>query len=101
METKIGYVIVAPSGKLALFEDPDARPFYQGRAVSRGVQCDVWLQKRVNWPDKAMPETVWRWYFTREEWGQNLEEQPVGRLELLDRRGCEAIRGLPLLNIQR
>ncbi|XP_068758242.1 uncharacterized protein [Montipora capricornis] len=71
------YMIYVPFGKLTLFEDPDATPFYQGRASTRGIKCDVWQQIRINWPEKTMEKTIWRWYFTRVNWTQNLEVQPV------------------------
>ena len=72
------YMIYTPFGILALFEDPDAKPFYQGRAATRGITCDVWQQKRNNWPGNMMPKAIWRWYFTRRDWQQNEEAQPVG-----------------------
>ena len=71
------YMIYVPFGKLTLFEDADATPFYQGRTSTRGIKCDVWQQIRIHWPEKTMEKTIWRWYFTRVNWTQNLEVQPV------------------------
>lgn len=71
------YMFYVPFGKLSLFEDSEAKPFYRGRASTRGIQCDVWQQVRFNWPDKRVKKTIWRWYFTRTNWTQNLEVQPV------------------------
>jgi len=71
------YRINAPFGILTLFEDSDTKPFYQGRAVTRGIKCDVWQQRLDNWPGDVEAKTIWRWYFTRTDWQQNLEAQPV------------------------
>ena len=77
LKGKQHYMIYAPFGKLSLFQDPDAKPFYQGRAVSRGIKCDVWQQKRINWPPGNVTELIWRWYFTQTDWKENVEAQPV------------------------
>ncbi|KAJ7326049.1 hypothetical protein OS493_028305 [Desmophyllum pertusum] len=76
--------IDAPFGKVALFEDPEARPMYQGKGVARGIKCDVWRQTRVNWPGNVnKAKTIWRWYFTQKTLLENEEPQPVPvRLEI-------------------
>ena len=77
MAGRYHYRINAPFGILTLFEDSDTKPFYQGRAVTRGIKCDVWQQRLDNWPGDVEAKTIWRWYFTRTDWQQNLEAQPV------------------------
>ena len=71
------YMVYAPFGKLALFEDPEAKPLYQGRAFTRGINCDVWVQRRMNWPSGNVTEMIWRWHFTEADWQANYETQPV------------------------
>ncbi|PFX25113.1 uncharacterized protein LOC111330756 isoform X1 [Stylophora pistillata] len=73
-------VFDSPFGTIALFEDPDARPVYQGRGVARGIKCDVWRQLRINWPENAQANTIWRWFFTEKE-GEESQLVPV-RLEI-------------------
>lgn len=72
------YRIDVPFGKVALFEDPEARPMYQGKGMARGIKCDVWRQTRVNWPGNVNEaKTIWRWYFTQNTLLENEEPQPV------------------------
>ena len=59
---------------MTLFEDPAAKPVYQGRGEARGIKCDVWRQIRMNWPGNAQANTMWRWFFTQKK-GE--ESQPV------------------------
>jgi len=85
------YRINAPFGILTLFEDSGTKPFYQGRAVTRGIKCDVWQQRLDNWPEDVEAKTIWRWYFTRTDWRENAAAQPVRFLIsifLVNKRQC-------------
>ena len=75
--TKYNYRIDTPFGKVVLFEDPEAKPEYRGRSVTRQIECDVWQQTRVNWPGSVTGKQVWKWYFTQKTWVENKEPQPV------------------------
>ena len=66
--------INTPFGIMTLFEDPAAKPVYQGRGEARGIKCDVWRQIRMNWPGNVQANTMWRWFFTQKK-GE--ESQPV------------------------
>ena len=87
------YMIYAPFGKLALFEDPDETPVYRGKAF-----CDVWQQKQVNWPGKVKAKTIWRWYFTRANWQEKSEDQAVYKAELPLRSDVSVSRKIILQN---
>ncbi|XP_046549636.1 uncharacterized protein LOC124259539 [Haliotis rubra] len=56
---------------------------YEGLRTMRGIECDVWITDKVNWPVGSAMNTTWEWYFARQEWqdntGNNFESQmPVG-----------------------
>ncbi|XP_071098828.1 uncharacterized protein [Haliotis cracherodii] len=56
---------------------------YEGIRTMRGIECDVWVADKDNWPMGSAVNSTWEWYFARKEWqdneGSKFESQmPVG-----------------------
>ncbi|XP_062575643.1 uncharacterized protein LOC134237559 [Saccostrea cucullata] len=44
---------------------------YEGIKKARGIDCDVWIAKRSDWPANGPVNSTWEWYFAVNDWVQS------------------------------
>lgn len=44
---------------------------YEGVKKARGIDCDVWIATRNDWPSNGPVNSTWEWYFAVNDWIQS------------------------------
>ncbi|XP_022304410.1 uncharacterized protein LOC111111618 [Crassostrea virginica] len=44
---------------------------YEGVKKARGIDCDVWIATRSDWPSPGSSNSTWEWYFAVNDWIQS------------------------------
>ncbi|GFR83078.1 EF-hand domain-containing protein D1, partial [Elysia marginata] len=58
-----GHVTMRSAAELLLLEGTGQKPVYTGTRNIRGLDCDVWVAKRVNYPPGSRRNATWEWAF--------------------------------------
>ncbi|XP_041355538.1 uncharacterized protein LOC121373150 [Gigantopelta aegis] len=58
------------SGFEYFFSDSAINITYSGMKTTRGIECDVWVALKNDWPSDQPALSVWEWYFARRGWQQ-------------------------------
>ncbi|XP_060599748.1 uncharacterized protein LOC132753325 [Ruditapes philippinarum] len=49
---------------------------YEGRRVVRGINSDVWISQRNDWPAPGSSNSTWEWYFATPNYTEMLLQKP-------------------------
>ncbi|RUS70185.1 hypothetical protein EGW08_022058, partial [Elysia chlorotica] len=63
-----GHVTMRTAAELLLLDGSGQKPVYAGSRNIRGIDCDVWVAKRVNYPPGTKLNATWEWAFVNSSW---------------------------------
>ncbi|KAK3800013.1 hypothetical protein RRG08_035612 [Elysia crispata] len=63
-----GHVTMRTAAELLLLAGTGQKPVYTGSRTIRGIDCDVWVAKRVNYPPGTKLNATWEWAFVNASW---------------------------------